>query len=82
VRLGCGCLDCSVDETYEQVKENETDQILRNKALIIDEIESTVSLHRPHCDAVLHCTNTFVAGLPSTSAADRAHQETGDRIEY
>lgn len=34
---------CSVDETYEQVKESESDQILRNKALIIDEIESTVS---------------------------------------
>lgn len=35
---------CSVDETYGVVKESEADQILRNKALIIDEIESTVSL--------------------------------------
>lgn len=34
---------CSVDETYGVVKESEADQILRNKALIIDEIESTVS---------------------------------------
>lgn len=33
----------SVDETYGVVKESEADQILRNKALIIDEIESTVS---------------------------------------
>lgn len=42
--LLCRCLAlCSVDETYEQVKESESDQILRNKALIIDEIESTVS---------------------------------------
>jgi hypothetical protein len=31
-----------VDETYGSVKESEADQILRNKALIIDEIESTV----------------------------------------
>jgi hypothetical protein len=37
------CLCCSVDETYGVVKESEADQILRNKALIIDEIESTVS---------------------------------------
>ncbi len=32
-----------VDETYGQVKESEGDQILRNKALIIDEIESTLT---------------------------------------
>jgi hypothetical protein len=32
----------SVDETYGAVKESEADQILRNKALVIDEIESTV----------------------------------------
>lgn len=35
---------CSVDETYGVVKESEADQILRNKATIIDEIESTVSV--------------------------------------
>lgn len=40
----CGLVPlCSVDETYGVVKESEADQILRNKALIIDEIESTVS---------------------------------------
>ncbi|KAI8473405.1 MAG: Ion transport protein-domain-containing protein [Monoraphidium minutum] len=32
-----------VDETYGVVKESEADQILRNKALIIDEIESTLT---------------------------------------
>jgi hypothetical protein len=32
-----------VDETYGMVKETEADQILRNKALIIDEIESTLT---------------------------------------
>jgi hypothetical protein len=32
-----------VQETYSLVKENEADQILRNKALIIDEIESTLT---------------------------------------
>jgi hypothetical protein len=32
-----------VDETYGIVKESEADQILRNKALIIDEIESTLT---------------------------------------
>ena len=31
-----------VDETFSAVKESEADQILRNKALIIDEIESTL----------------------------------------
>lgn len=32
-----------VDETYGTVKESEADQMLRNKALIIDEIESTLT---------------------------------------
>ena len=43
----CGCCFVHriaiVDETYGQVKESEGDQILRNKALIIDEIESTLT---------------------------------------
>lgn len=41
-----------VDETYGVVKENEADQILRNKALIIDEIESTLT------DAVIRDLNS------------------------
>lgn len=41
-----------VDETYGTVKESEADQMLRNKALIIDEIESTLT------DAVIEDLNS------------------------
>ncbi|KAF6261993.1 hypothetical protein COO60DRAFT_1699557 [Scenedesmus sp. NREL 46B-D3] len=43
-----------VDETYGTVKEGEADQMLRNKALIIDEIESTLT------DAVVQDLNSRV----------------------
>ncbi|WIA22614.1 hypothetical protein OEZ86_009594 [Tetradesmus obliquus] len=43
-----------VDETYGTVKESEADQMLRNKALIIDEIESTLT------DAVVQDLNSRV----------------------
>ncbi len=37
------CLPCCTLQTYGTVKESESDQLLRNKALIIDEIESTLT---------------------------------------
>jgi hypothetical protein len=48
-----------VDETYGIVKESEADQILRNKALIIDEIESTLN------DAVVKDLNSRCASAAS-----------------
>lgn len=48
-----------VDETYGTVKESEADQILRNKALIIDEIESTLT------DAVVQDLNGRWVCIPA-----------------